>query len=70
MTDVERAEDVINFLLDTQTRFTKLPAAKSAAIDYHRAEEATLRLKRELKRILVALGLPPDSKCDGCRAWF
>lgn len=70
VSDVEKAEDVINFLLDAQKRFTKLPAAKSAAVAYQRAEESTQRLKRELRRILLAPGLPPDSRCDGCRAWF
>ncbi len=68
--DVETAETVIKFLIDAQTRFTKLPIAKFAAVAYQQAEESTKRLKRDLKRILVGPGLHPDSRCDGCRAWF
>ncbi len=70
LTEVESAEDIINFLLDAQMKLTKLPSARSAKAAYHQAEECTSRLKRELKRILLAPGLPPDSRCDGCIDWL
>ena len=68
--DPKQVDCLISLLLETQTKFVDMDEAKAAGMGCGRAKGETAILKQHVRRILLSLGLPPGSMCDGCRAWL
>ena len=66
----EQEERAVRFFVQTQTKLAEQDETGTAVAAYAEVERLTNELKRNLRRILLLPGPPPDQHCEACRPWF
>lgn len=65
--DPVRRKNAVDFLVEAQTRLSKISKIGTAKINYDAAVEKTEQMKQVFEKIRLAISFPKYSSCEGCR---